>query len=210
MNTTAPRLEAAIKEHLAPELRADGFLGSGRTYRRALNGWLQVVNVQGSRYGGSFAINLAVHPLAIPDLRGNDPDPKKITEELCEFRRRLSETEGRSDTWWKHDNTAESMSAAMRAAAATYIQFGRPLLGKVTAESADLNTACAENLASHSFNFGGFGSTETRMALALARLRESQGKTKEASEFAEYGLSTAGSATIIRNELQSVVARNAT
>jgi hypothetical protein len=208
MNTPAPRLETAIKEHLAPELRGDGFSGSGRTYRRVLNGWLQVVNVQGSRYGGSFAINLALHPMAIPDLRGNDPDPKKITEELCEFRRRLSETEDRSDRWWKHDNTAESMSTAMQAAAATYIQFGRPLLGRVTAETADLNTVRAASLASHSFNFGGFGSTETRMALALALLRESQGKAKEAREFAEYGLTTVDSATIIRNELQTVVARS--
>ena len=209
MNTTTPRLEPAIKEHLAPELRADQVSGSGRTYRRVLGGWLQVVNVQGSRYGGSFAINLAVHPLTSPDVRGNEPDPKKITEELCEFRRRLSETEDRSDAWWKHDNTAESMSTAMRSAATTYIQFGRPLLSKVTAETADLNIACAKDLALRSFNFGGFGSTETRMALALARLRESQGKTKEAREFAECGLSTVGNATIIRNELQAVIARDA-
>lgn len=208
MNTTTPRLEAAIKEHLAPQLRADGFTGSGRTYRRVQNGWLQVVSVQGSRYGGSFAINLGLHPLAIPDILGNAPDPKKTTEELCEFRRRLSETEERTDKWWKHEGTPGSMSAAVQDAAATYIKFGRPLLNRITADTADLNTVRAESLVSGSFNFGGFGSTDTRMALALARLRKWQGREQEACEFVEYGLTTLGSATALRGQFQAVARRD--
>src|SRR5262249_53569414 len=123
-SSAAPRLESAIRQHLAPQLRADGFAGSGRTFRRVVGGWIHVVSVQGSRYGGSFAVNLAVHPIGIPDLRGNTPDPKVITEELCEFRRRLSGSEDRHDMWWKHDSTTEGMGAAMREATAIYVDNG--------------------------------------------------------------------------------------
>jgi hypothetical protein len=101
MSTHIASLEVAIRKCLAPCLREDGFAGSGRTFRRVLNGWIQVVNVQGSRYGGRFSINLGLQPLAIPDVVGNVPDPKKIREELCEFRRRLSESG--ADQWWTHD-----------------------------------------------------------------------------------------------------------
>lgn len=55
MITATPRLETAIREHLAPVLRADGFRGTGRSFRRVVNGWVQVVNVRGSRYGDQFA-----------------------------------------------------------------------------------------------------------------------------------------------------------
>lgn len=77
---------------------------SGRTYRRTRNGQIHVVNIQGSRYGGKFAINLAIQPVTIPDVLGNDPDSKKITESKCEFRKRLSESG--EDQWWSYDDLA--------------------------------------------------------------------------------------------------------
>ena len=112
MNAAVPKLETAIRAVLVPQLREDGFAGSGRTFRRAVNGCVQVVNVQGSRYGGRFAINLGLQPLAIPDVTGVFPDPRKISEPGCEFRRRLSSTG--ADQWWIHDSLAESMLAAPR------------------------------------------------------------------------------------------------
>ncbi|MCA1500702.1 DUF4304 domain-containing protein [Bradyrhizobium sp. NBAIM03] len=87
-----PRLESSIKKHLNPTLKNDGFVGFGRTFRRVSEDLIHVVQVQGSRYGGKFAINLGIQPRSIPDVAGNSPDPMKIREELCEFRRRLSET----------------------------------------------------------------------------------------------------------------------
>ena len=208
MNTLAPRLETAIRQCLSPLLRDDGFAGSGRTFRRKVGKWIQVVNVQGSRYGGSFAVNLAFHPLPFPDVLGNEPNPKSITQELCEFRRRMSESEQREDKWWKHENTPESMTEAVLAAADTYARFGRVMLNQVTSETADLNTITPANFATGAYDFKGFGGTECRMALVLARLRRAEGKHNESKEFASYGLQHAGSATALRKDLEALLTEN--
>jgi hypothetical protein len=201
MSSADPRIESAIRDHLAPVLRGDGFSGSGRTFRRTVDGWIHVVGVQGSRYGGEFAVNLALQPTSIPDVRGNTPDPEKITEELCEFRRRMSESEARQDMWWKHESTAESMGAALREAARTYETWGRTLLNEATAASSDLNAISPSAFAAGAFNFQGFGSTKCRMAFSLARLRMVQGLKAEARAFAVHALNEVGNATILKAEI---------
>ena len=201
---TAPRLETAIRASLAPALREAGFSGSGRTFRRTQGSWVQVVNVQGSRSGGSFAINLAVNPLAIPNMSGSPTDPKKITEELCEFRRRLSETGG--DHWWRHDLTSESMLSAVEEATAMYRRTGDSLLKLATGPLSGFNALSAAVFSNGSYNVGGFGSTKVRMALALARLRKSEGNLEEAKAFAAYGLAHVGSATLLRKDLEALAA----
>ena len=202
--SASPRLETAIRIALAPMLRKDGFSGSGRTFRRTSGSWLQVLNVQGSRYGGSFAINLAVHPLGIPNALGNNPDPKKITEELCEFRRRLSETE--TGQWWKHDLTEESMLSAVTEAAAMYRRRGNELFRRACGFHSGLNAVSASDFSTGAYDSAGFGSTKVRMALALARLRKSEGKPEDAKAFAAYGLVHVGGATLLRRELEALAA----
>jgi len=200
--TAAPRLDTAIRAHFVPCLRADGFAGSCSRYRRVVDGWVQVVSVQGARGGGSFAINLAVQPLAVPDFLGNPPDQKTITEELCEFRRRLSEAS--SDQWWKHDGTEGGMNAAALAAALVYVNVGRPLLDRVSGPNAPLNAVTAEEFNRGAFDFSGFGSTKVRMALTLARLRRSQGRANDSAAFARVGLAHLGSAVALRRELEQL------
>lgn len=208
MNTATPRIESAIRKHLGPVLRADGFAGSGRTFRRVVGDWIHVVNVQGSRYGGQFAVNLAVHPTVIPDVLGNAPDPKRITEELCEFRRRMSESETRQDKWWKYDSTPESMVAAVHEAAVMYIQVGRRLLDEATAKDADLNTVSPAAFVAGNFNFLGFDSTKCRMALALARLRRAKDRLAESQAFAAHALQTVGSAAFLKAEIQAFLSHH--
>src|SRR5919109_238405 len=113
MSASSPRLETSIRTYFLPYLKEDGFGGSGRTFRRVSSGWIQVVNLQGSRYGGQFAINLGVQPVGVPDVLGTNPDSMKITEPLCEFRRRLSEAG--ADQWGGHDGTQSGMDAAVAA-----------------------------------------------------------------------------------------------
>jgi len=67
------------------------------------------------RWDSAFTANLAIHPLVVPDHQDKTLDPKKITQELCEFRRRLAETG--ADQWWKHDMTEVGMASAMANAA---------------------------------------------------------------------------------------------
>ncbi|WP_227818089.1 DUF4304 domain-containing protein [Nitrogeniibacter aestuarii] len=200
--TTSPRLETAIRAVLAPVLREDGFSGSGRTFRRMRGTWIQVLNVQRSRYGGSFAINLGVQPLAIPDVLGNTPDPKKITESLCEFRRRLSEAG--ADQWWQHGTTEESMRSAMEEATATYRRTGNELLQRACDSQAGFNAVLPTDFSIGAYDSAGFGSTQVRMALALARLRKVEGKLEEARAFASLGLAQVGSATLLRRELEAL------
>lgn len=203
---TAPRLEPVLRENLVPVLRADGFTGSGRTYRRVVNDWIHVVNVQGSRYGGEFAINLAVHPLAVPDVLGNAADPKTITQELCEFRRRMAAPPDR-DAWWKHDGTAPGMAAAVRQATTMYVHVGRAMLNDATAAHSDLNTVSAADFVAGRFNFHGFGlTTGCRMALVLAHLRQATGRSAEARGFAAHALQTAGPATAIKAQARALLA----
>jgi len=202
MSASSPRLEVSIRTHLLPHLKEDGFSGSGRTFRRVINGWIQVVSVQGSRYGGQFAINLGVQPVSVPDVLGNIPEPKTITEPLCEFRRRLAESG--EDQWWDHGRSQDSMDAAVLAAVGVYLRVGRPLLARVGGPDSPLSSVSAEDLKNGKVDFLGFGSTGVRMALVFARVRKAEGKLAESRAFAGYGLAHIGSATALRAELEGL------
>jgi hypothetical protein len=76
-----------------------------------------------------------LQPIAIPDVIGNVCDPKRIAEALCEFRRRMSDSEARQDKWWKHEATPESMAAAVCDAASTYDKVGRVLFDNANRRS---------------------------------------------------------------------------
>jgi hypothetical protein len=202
MSNSSYRLETSIKEHLAPILRADGFSGSGRCFRRVVQGLIQIVQLQGSRYGGSFAINLAIHPAGIPDVLGNVPDPAKMTAELCEFRRRMSESG--TDQWWTHDASKESMDAAMLQAAGVYEATGRNLFAEQSRPDCPLLTLTPEQFESGQYRLSGFGATKVSMARAFALMRRSAGKLDHARAFAKIGLANVGSATGLRKELEEL------
>jgi Domain of unknown function (DUF4304) len=202
MNTpTPPRLETAIRAALAPLLREGGFAGSGRRFYKRVGPWIHIVTVQGSRYGGSFAVNLGLHFASAPDLSGNLPDPKKMTEAHCEFRRRLSESN--ADMWWKHETDQASMLAAVESAASVYAGFGcRYFDFACTA----LTSITPEALASGNYDLQGFGGTKVRLGLALARIRKLEGRTQESRGFAAYGIQNAGSAGFLKTELLALAA----
>jgi hypothetical protein len=197
------RIETIIKVHLAPTLRAEGFTGSGRTFRRIRNGQIHVVNIQGSSYGGQFAINLAIQPIAIPDVLGNEPDSKKIVERVCEFRRRLSESG--ADQWWSYDDLA-SLEQAMSDATKVYEEYGRPAFEAMSMLPSPLDTITVEQLAEGPLGLNGFGTTNVRLALILARLREAEGRIFDAVSFAVYGLEHAIKAFGLRSELERIAA----
>ena len=202
MTASTPKLEASIRAYLQPRLKEDRFSGSGRNYRRIENRLIQAVNVQGSRYGGQFAINLGIQPLDIPDVLGREPDPKKITEPDCEFRRRLSE-DG-IDQWWTHTSTAESMDAAVQAAAVVYVRAGRPLLALLGGPDSPIYSITPQQMPTFRDVFRGFGSTDSRIAYVLARLRKADGRTDEARAFAFYGLEHVGNAVALRSKLEEL------
>lgn len=201
-----PRLESSIKDHLSPVLRSDGFVGSGRNFRRVSGDFIHAVNVQGSRYGGSFAINLGIQPRCIPDIRGNSPDAAKITEVLCEFRRRLSETT--RDQWWDHDGSKESMDAAVRAAASVYTTAGRRLFSELSGPESPLLNVTPTQFEAGNYSFSGFKSglapTKCHAARALAFMRQSAGDLADASAFARIALAKPGVWPAFRADLEAL------
>ena len=197
-----PRLESSIKDHLSPVLKSDGFLGSGRTFRRVSEDLIHVVQVQGSRFGGKFAVNLGIQPRSIPDVVGNLPDPTKIREELCEFRRRLSEA--KSDQWWEHEGSKESMDAAVRAAVSVYVTIGRRLFSDVSGPESPLYKVTPTQFEADQYSFSGFGSTKVRMARSLALMRQSIGNLVDANAFARIALASLGNASALRAEMEAL------
>jgi hypothetical protein len=202
MNESMPRLESSIRDYLGPALKSDGFLGSGRTFRRMSGALILVVQVQGSRYGSEFAINLGIQPRSIPDVVGNQPDVKKIKVEFCEFRRRLSEAE--NDQWWEHAGSKESMDAAVQAAASVYAAVGRRLFSELSGSESPLYEVTPAQFQAGQYSFSGFGSTKVRMARSLALMRQSVGNPVDAGAFARIALANLGPAQTLREELETL------
>lgn len=202
MNRTVPRLESSIRDHLGPVLKGDGFAGSGRTFRRISGDLIHVVQVQGSRYSTKFAVNLGIQPVSIPDVAGNSPNATKIKAELCEFRRRLSEA--KSDQWWDHAGSKESMDAAVRAAASVYATIGRRLFAELSGPESPLHKITPAQFEAGQHGFSGFGSTKVRMARSLALMRQSLGNPTDADAFARIALASLGVAHGLRAELEAL------
>ncbi len=73
-----------LAKRFYPELRKEGFKGSGRTLRRVNEPLVHVVNVQGSHGADGFYINLGANLTFLYPLI-----PEKTLESNCAFRDRL-------------------------------------------------------------------------------------------------------------------------
>jgi hypothetical protein len=144
-------------------------------------------------------VNLGIHFASAPDVTGNQPDPKKMTEAHCEFRRRLSESN--ADMWWKHETDQASMLCAIESAAAMYSRLGRRYFELACSA---LNSITPAALASGNYDLQGFGSTKVRLGLALARIRKLEGRAEESRGFAAYGVQHVGLAGFLKSELQAL------
>lgn len=190
MSDDRPSLAKAMQTQLAPTLRRDGFSGTGQRYWRVLGGQCQVVEAQGSRYGGKFAINMGVHPLSVPTRSGDAPEPKRIKEMECMFRTRLAASKG--DQWWDYGRTQASIDEAARDACAVYERVGKAQLDSIAKSDSPINTLTAKAFAARAYNFNGFGNTRILTALTLAQMRKAAGDNKEAAEFARIALEEIG------------------
>jgi Domain of unknown function (DUF4304) len=196
------RIEHAWRDYLAPVLRSAGFKGSGRHFRRIVNQFAECVSLQGSQYGGKFAINLGIQPLSIPDVMGNDVDPRKINEISCEFRRRLSETG--CDQWWSYTQLKSSKIVAAQNAAAIFERSGLKYFAEMTCDNSPLLAVDPISFESRFLNFSGFGATEVRMARSLSLLRLASGDARASQDFARIALKKMGSGVGLQQELNKL------
>jgi hypothetical protein len=190
MSDAKPSVAKAIQRQFAPTLRRDGFSGTAQRYWRVVGDQCQLVEVQGSRHGSKFAINLGIQPMSVPLRSGDMPEPKRLREMECMFRRRLAIQKG--DQWWDYGPNQASMDAAAQDACAVYEQVGKRQLEVMAEPSSPIYTVMPEAFAARAFNFNGFGNTGVLMALTLAQMRKAAGNSVDARAFARIGLEEIG------------------
>ena len=200
MTSDKPRLEDSIRVHFAPSLRADGFRGSGRTFRRIVDEAVHVVNVQGFWFGGRFAVNLGVHPLRLVDVAGKMRAPSKITESFCAFRTRLGDS-----LTWHHDGTSDEMDRAVVDTAAFYRTHAHDFFGLFMGPDSVLQTLTVDSLQAGTYQFEQYcmGSV-IGVAYEFAKLRREQGRLSEAKAFASFALITSTPKFVGHVELQEI------
>jgi hypothetical protein len=57
---TNERMRQILKSHAEPFLKEQGWQGKGSKFKRIMNGQFQTLEFQFNKYGGSFAVNLAL------------------------------------------------------------------------------------------------------------------------------------------------------
>lgn len=197
------RFHELLKQDFFPVLRADGFKGSGTTFRRVQADRIDVVNVQGSRYGGQCCVNVAVHFPFLPSAGGiSVSEPKKLKEYECAFRNRLHEA-SESDHWWTYGTNDSEAKASLASLIDIYRRRGALFFAKfepfpqvfeqitpAEADAGDLSNMPSGNL------------TQVLAVLTMARIMNHLGHHEKCRGFAEVGLRHLGGATGLRAEFE--------
>ena len=174
-----------IKGEFAPYLRAQGFKGSGQNFYRISADLVHVINLQASKYGDGFAVNLAIHPLGMKvENSMSHPEPKKLKEYECLFRTRLSKpTE--TDRWWKHRGFLKSPERAARSLIQLYKRYGESYFSAYSDAEALLGLFDVDALRMEKYiNIGGQDMRNGRAALVGAWLAEHLGDFSRVAELA--------------------------
>lgn len=196
-------LNRNIRQVLAPALRADGFTGSGRNFRKINADWVVIVSVESSRAGTGFALNIGLHPLAFHDVLGKPVDAKKIKMQLCEFRTRLPSQNKAS--WWHFESDEASVRQVIETIRNAYVQHCSKQLKELSGQRSPLCHARADQFAKGDYDFSPFQNADTRIALVIARLHQQQGRHIEAMAFAHYGLKHVGNSVGLRRDFEALL-----
>ena len=108
---TAQIIDGLIRDFVHPTLKPVGFRRQGRTWNRAVNDVVHVMNVQGSdsNYGdtGKFTINMGVYVPSAHRYLWGFPQKQFVTEPLCMIRQRPAQLAYGRDHWWSFDSTTD-------------------------------------------------------------------------------------------------------
>lgn len=194
-----------LKQNFSPLLRADGFKGSGTTFRRAKGELIQIINIQGSKWGGECCVNLAVHFLFLPTTIGRPVgDHKKLRHSECEFRSRLHGP-GESDHWWPYGTAETECESSATDLINTYRRWGTTYF-----EQFEPFPDVFEKITAAEIDAGDFSSlppsqnTLVRLALTMARIMNHLKRFEKCREFAEVGLRHVGNASGLETELEQL------
>lgn len=191
-----------VRDDFAPALRDLGFKGSGQNFRRIRGEVINIVNIQGNKYGGSVAVNLGLHLTFLPASGSiNLPETSKIKEVDCEFRQRLV-PRGRFDYWWKYDGFFGSPQKRVNHLVSTYLNRGEPrFLQFDSVEKIANMLQLDEIVCDKTYKFFGYVHA-VRGALVMARVNRHIGNAELAVEFAKAGLKKLGRVTSLKPALE--------
>jgi hypothetical protein len=177
----------ALRQRFYPRLRAEGFKGSGQNLRRVVGPVIQVINIQGSRHGGSCCVNLGIHLQFLPTVLGALPEAKTMDEPSCEFRRRLGR-ENESDHWWEYGSSEAEAQASAADLISLYFDRGAPFFARWADFPGPFEDVTVEQIARGDVNGLPGHKTQVRAALAMARIHEYLGNADLARSFALLGI----------------------
>jgi hypothetical protein len=204
---SATKLEffAYLRDNFGPELRRLGFKGSGQKFRRVHGEVINMINIQGYKYGGSVAVNLGLHLDFLPDSFTSEwPDLSKLREYDCEFRTRLT-PRWRFDYWWKYDGLFRNPSRTAAHLVSTYLDRGEPQYAKFDATEKIASSISPKDIvAGRDLKIWG-PVASIRAALTFAIINQHLGNDAIAREFAQAGLHDSDRAPVLRAKLEAIL-----
>ncbi len=194
-----------LKDEFGPRLREIGFKGSGQNFRRINNEIINIINVQGNKYGGSFAVNLGMHLTFLPNNWSSElPDIKKLKAYECEFVMRLAPN-NKADYWWKYEGIAVNPEKKARHLITTYFKYGEENFQAFKSLDDFIKIFTIERLKKDKYAGRLKDKSLVRGALTMARIYEYIGQTQNAKIFANVGLENIGKATTLKPEFERIL-----
>jgi hypothetical protein len=196
---------AALKLNLAPRLRACGFKGSGRLFRRVTGVVCHALTIQSARDGGRCCVELGVHLTFLPTPLEQPIDQAKFSAYDCEFRTRLAPS-GREDVWWAYGTSADDSVGSASSLIATVESAGMAFFERFAAFPRDFTQLQPEALRRGDLSSFPPRLTSARAALAAARIAAYAGDLHLAAEFCNVGIELGGTATLFLGRVRAVQA----
>jgi Domain of unknown function (DUF4304) len=190
-----------LKNQFSPLLRADGFKGSGNTFRRMKGERIDIVNIQGSRYGGRCCVNVAAHFSFLPTAGGRVADLKKLKEYECTFRDRLHESQ-ESDHWWSYGEGDAEAETSVASLIDMYKRRAGLFFGRFEPFPDVFERITPAEMDAGDYSRMPAAMTGVCAALTMARIMKHLGRLEKCREFAIVGLKNLGHAVGLKAELE--------
>ena len=119
MSDISKRIDAIIREGLAPLLKKEGFKKKARNFYREYEDRIEVINVQASKWNegaeGQFTVNVGVYYPEIAEVTDAIPVKGMPKEYDCTIRERIGLlTPEKKDEWWKIDSSTNDYEVSER------------------------------------------------------------------------------------------------
>lgn len=114
MHVIGKRIDAIIKEGMAPMLKKEGFKKKAGNFYREFENRIEIVNVQANKWNessiGQFTINVGVYYPAIAEITEALPVKGMPKEYDCIIRERIGFlSPEKKDAWWNIDKTTNDL-----------------------------------------------------------------------------------------------------